>query len=73
MKSMWFYIRKKSNKTQQDIADEFGVSRQYICKIESGKDKMPINFQIYYLKLRNSDEDKIIIEYLERELKKWII
>lgn len=73
MKSMWFYIRKNANKTQQEIADEFYCSRQYIHKIESGKDSMPINYQIYYLKLRNTDEDKIIIKYLERELNKWAI
>lgn len=71
MKSMWFNIRKNANLTQQDIANKFNVSRQYIHKIEMGEYVMPIKYQIYYLSLRNSDEDKIIIEYLkELESKK---
>lgn len=73
MKSMWFYIRKNAKKAQKDIADEFGCSISYIHKIESGKGKMPVKYQIYYLKLRNTEEDKIIINYLEKGLNKWAI
>ena len=68
-KSMWFNIRKNANLRQQDVADEFNVSKQYIHKIEMGEYMMPIKYQIYYLSLRNSDEDKIIINYL-KELEK---
>lgn len=71
MKSMWFYIRKNARKTQKDVANDFGCSVSYIHKIESGKDKMPVKFQIYYLKMRNAEEDKIVIEYLERGLEGW--
>ena len=63
--SMWAKIRKNSGKTMQQIANEFKVTRQYINQIEKGKYMMPIKYQIYYLSLRNSDEDKIIIEYLK--------
>lgn len=65
MKSMWYEIRKNVGLSQSDIAKQFGVSRQYIHRIEMGKYIMPIKYQIYYLSLRNSDEDKIIIEYLK--------
>lgn len=71
MKSMWYKIRKNAGLTLQNVADEFNVSKQYIHSIEMGKYTMPIKYQIYYLSLRNSDEDKIIIEYLkELESKK---
>lgn len=71
MKSMWYKIRKNVGLTLQNVADEFNVSKQYIHSIEMGKYIMPIKYQIYYLSLRNSDEDKIIIEYLkELESKK---
>lgn len=71
MKSMWFQIRKSCDKkiTQKDIANKFNVSVQYIQKIECGDIYMPIKYQIYYLSLRNSEEDKIVIEYL-KELEK---
>ena len=69
-KSMWHTIRKNAGKTLNDIATEFKVSRQYISAIENGKYIMPIKYQIYYLSLRNTDEDKIIIEYLKELLKK---
>lgn len=65
MKSMWYEIRKKAGLSQNDVAKQFGVSKQYIHIIEMGKYTMPIKYQIYYLSLRNSDEDKIIIEYLK--------
>lgn len=65
MMSMWSNIRKNAKLTLQDIANEFKVSRQYIHQIETGRYMMPIKYQIYYLSLRDSDEDKIIIEYLK--------
>ena len=65
MKSMWFEMRKKAGKTQRDIANEFGVSTQYVQKIECGEANMPIKYQIYYLSLRNEESDKKIIEYLK--------
>lgn len=68
-KSMWHIIRKNAGKTLNNVATEFNVSRQYISEIESGKYMMPIKYQIYYLSLRNTDEDKIIIEYLKELLK----
>ena len=71
MKSMWYEIRKKAGLSQSDIAKQFNVRKQYISQLELGQYTMPIKYQIYYLSLRNSDEDKIIIEYLkELEIKK---
>ena len=47
--------------------DEYGLC--FVIQFENGECKMPIKYQIYYLSLRNSNEDKIIIEYL-KELEK---
>lgn len=71
MKSMWYEIRKKVGLTQNDVAKQFGVSKQYIWNLENGITSMPKKYQIFYLSLRNSDSDKMIIEYLkELESKK---
>jgi transcriptional regulator with XRE-family HTH domain len=64
-KSMWYEIRKNAKLTLQNVADYFNVSKQYIHKLEYGETRMPPKYQIYYLSLRNSDEDKIVIEYLK--------
>lgn len=68
-KSMWFNIRKNAGLKQQDIANNFNVSKQYIHKIENGK--MPINYQIYYLSLRNTEYDKTIIKHLKELQSKY--
>lgn len=47
------------------LLEEFGVSKQYIGRIETGRIKAPIKYQIYYLKLRNAESDKNIIRFLE--------
>jgi len=71
MKSMWYEIRKKAGLTQNDVAKQFGVSKQYIWNLENGITSMPKKYQIFYLSLRNSDSDKMVIEYLkELESKK---
>ena len=64
-KSMWYEIRKKAGLTQKDVANKFGVSKQYIWGLENGLTSMPKKYQIFYLSLRNSDADKTIIEYLK--------
>lgn len=69
MRSMWYQIRENAGLSQSEIARQFNVRRQYIFQLENGECKMPIKYQIYYLSLRNSDEDKIIIKYL-KELEK---
>ena len=72
-KSMWYQIRKKAGLSQVDVATHFGVSKQYIWNLENGVTSMPKKYQIYYLSLRNSDSDKMIIEYLkELENKKGV-
>lgn len=64
-KSMWYQIRKKSGLTQNDIAKQFGVSKQYIWNLENGVTSMPKKYQIFYLSLRGTDKDKMVIEYLK--------
>lgn len=63
---MWKEIRKQSGLTQREIALKFGKRKQEVTRYENGKFKMPYEMQIYYLKLRNNEEDKIVIKYLER-------
>lgn len=69
-KSMWRQIREenKENLSQSDVAKKFNISRQSINAYENGKAPMPKKLQIYYLGLRGTKEDKIIIKYLEEEL-----
>ena len=68
MDSMWKKIRQEKGVKVSQIAKEFNVSKQYINKFERGICAIPVRFQIYYLKLRNTDEDKIIINYLEERI-----
>lgn len=64
--TMWQMLRKEySDKTLQDIADEFGVTVSAISQFETGRRSMPTKMKIYYLKLRNNEKDKIIIEYIK--------
>ena len=65
MHSLWYKIRKEAGLKQADVARKFKVSRQYINRIEMGVIKAPIKYQIYYLKLRNCENDKMIINFLE--------
>lgn len=64
-KSMWYEIRKKAGLTQNDVAKQFGVSKQYIWNLENGVTSMPKKYQIFYLSLRGTDKDKMVIEYLK--------
>lgn len=64
-KSMWYEIRKKAGLSQIDVARQFGVSKQYIWNLENGVTSMPKKYQIFYLSLRGSDSDQVIIEYLK--------
>lgn len=65
---MWKEIRKASGLTQQEMGKRTNYSKNRICQYEKGYRTMPKKLQIEYLKLRNSEEDKIIIEFLEGEL-----
>lgn len=65
--SMWKKLRKEyTNYTLEDIGKlHNGETRQAIYRYENGIVKMPYDLQIMYLSFRNSDADKIIIEYLK--------
>ena len=67
--SMWRKIRIASGKTQVQVAKELKMTRQAISRFEKGKAHVPIRMQIYYLKLRNTKEDEIIIKYLEEGMR----
>lgn len=67
--SMWRKIRMASGKTQVDVACDLGLSKQAINAFEKGRSPMPTKVQIYYLGLRNSKTDKIIIDYLREGIK----
>lgn len=67
--SMWRKIRIASRKTQTEVAQDLGVTKQAVNRYENGKAPMPVRSQIYYLQLRNSKTDKIIIDYLKEGIK----
>ena len=64
-KSTWTKIRENAGLTKTEFAKKIGSSVQAIWNFENGVRPMPPRFQIEYLKLRNTDKDKVIIEYLE--------
>lgn len=66
--SMWKTIRKANRKTQVEVACDLGITKQAINKYENGVSPMPVRVQIYYLQMRNSKTDKIIIDYLKEGL-----
>lgn len=66
--SMWAKIRRAEGLTQKEMGERLGLNRMTIYNYEKGNTKMPKEIQIEYLKLRNSDEDKIIINYLKEML-----
>jgi DNA-binding transcriptional regulator YiaG len=65
MKSMWKQIRENANLTQSEFGEKIGKSKFMVCQYERGHRKMPDWLQIEYLKLRNNEEDKKIIKFLE--------
>ena len=67
--SMWKTIRKANRKTQTEVACDLGITKQAINKYENGVSPMPVRVQIYYLQMRNSKTDKIIIDYLKEGIK----
>ena len=67
--SMWKTIRKANRKTQVEVACDLGITKQAINKYENGVSPMPVRVQIYYLQMRNSKTDKIIIDYLKEGIK----
>ena len=67
--SMWKTIRKANRKTQVEVACDLGITKQAINKYENGSAPMPVRVQIYYLQMRNSKTDKIIIDYLKEGIK----
>lgn len=69
MEFMWKKIREEKGVNQREFGEKFGYSARRISQYECGYRKMPDKLQIEYLKLRNSNEDKILIEYLERKVK----
>lgn len=66
--SIWKKIRTDKNIKISEFAKKVGYSVQSIWHFERGDRPMPIKLQIEYLKLRNSDKDKIIIDYLIERL-----
>ena len=58
MKSLWFEIRKKAGLTQKQVAEMFGVSKNYIANIESGMTHMPDKYKEFYLSLSNKKKEK---------------
>lgn len=70
--SMWSKLRKEKGVTQLEIAEEFGIRKSTVSMYENGKRKMPYKMQIKYLKFRNNDKDKILIEYMEGMIKNGI-
>ena len=66
--SMWKTIRKANRKTQTEVACDLGITKQAINKYENGVSPMPVRVQIYYLQMRNSKTDKIIIDYFKEGL-----
>lgn len=67
-KSMWKQIREDYGITMSKMGAKCNYSRQNIWNFEKGNRPMPINLQIEYLKLRNTEQDKIIIEYLKERI-----
>lgn len=68
IKSFWYKLRKEySNYSQKQFAEKLGVKLNTISRWELGSRKIPVYAQIEYLKLRNSEEDQAIIEYLKNE------
>ena len=67
-KSMWKKIREEYGLSMQQFGAKYNYNRQNIWHFEKGDRPMPINLQIEYLKLRNSEQDKIIINYLEERI-----
>ena len=62
-------LRRRSAKiTMEEFGKRVGVSKQMICQIEKGIAHCPLKIKIEYLKLNPDENDKIIIEYLEKEL-----
>lgn len=66
MKSMWFEIRTNAGLSQEQVAKYFKASKQYVSQLENGKYMMPVKYQIYYLSLRNTPEDRIVIKHLKK-------
>ena len=44
-------LRKFNRMTQQEVADKFGVSKPYICQIETGKNKVTLELVEKYSRL----------------------
>lgn len=64
---MWKELRKKAGLSQEEFAKKVGYSQTRISQYESGYRTMPKKLQIEYLKLRNNEDDKKIIKFLEGE------
>lgn len=64
---MWKEIRQKAGLTQNEFAKKVKYSQSRISQYESGYRTMPKKLQIEYLKLRNNEDDKKIIKFLEGE------
>lgn len=69
-KSTWKTIREQANVSRKQLAENLKCSVSALWHFENGDRPMPPRFQIEYLKLRNTDADKIIIEYLEEFIRR---
>lgn len=63
--TMWTKLRKSAKIKQIDLENKFNLASTSISRYEHGRQQMPLELQIEYLKFRNSESDKIIIKYLE--------
>lgn len=64
----WKNIRAGAGLTQEQMAEKLGVTRVSVTNYEKGNRRMPDWVQIEYLKLRNNEEDKKIIDYLKERI-----
>lgn len=67
-KSIWKKIREEKNISLKEFSLKTKCGVSSIWHFENGDRPMPLRLQIEYLKLRNTEQDKIIIEYLEERL-----
>lgn len=64
---MWKKIREEAGITQVELSKKTKYSPVRISQYENGYRTMPKDLQIEYLKLRNNENDKKIIKFLEGE------
>lgn len=66
--STWERIRVEKGISRKDFSKSVGCAVSSIWHFEKGDRPMPVRLQIEYLKLRNTEKDKIVIEYLKERM-----